>query len=131
MFVITGCFQSPLSKTLLPLLSALLLDATKLSALLLDAAKLSAFLLDAVKLSALLLNAAKQRLHVWWKEIRCAAATFLLRRGRRGYRWQAGGGVPGGAPHEHLWVAFLGGNGQLDLQAVENRGEGAQVRHQA
>ena len=25
-----------------------------------------------------------------------------LRRGMRGYRWQAGGGVPGGAPHEHL-----------------------------
>ena len=26
---------------------------------------------------------------------------------------------------------FLGGHGQLDLQAVENGGEGAQVRHQA
>ena len=30
-FVITGCFQSPLSKTLLPLLSALLLDAVSLN----------------------------------------------------------------------------------------------------
>ena len=31
----------------------------------------------------------------------------------------------------HLRVVFLGGNGELDLQAVENRGERAQVRHQA
>ena len=31
----------------------------------------------------------------------------------------------------HLWVAFLGGDGQLDLQAVKDRGEGAQVGHQA
>ena len=59
MFVITGCFQSPLSKTLLPLLSAILVDAAEFSAILVDA--------------------AKQRLHVWWKEIRCAAATFLLK----------------------------------------------------
>ena len=31
----------------------------------------------------------------------------------------------------HLRVVFLGGNGELDLQAVENGGERAQVRHQA
>ena len=31
----------------------------------------------------------------------------------------------------HLRVVFLGGNGELDLQTVENGGERAQVRHQA
>ena len=31
----------------------------------------------------------------------------------------------------HLRVVFLGGNGELDLQAVENGGERTQVRHQA